>query len=105
MLPAAGSGDREAEESGGGYTGQNQHSRAGLLGPVQQPSALTGPLLGEALDSLRELGSVHMNLGLLQTSGVLPFVNGLKHCSVRSRSCLAQLMVHVRSLHHKLLCR
>ena len=89
-MHAVGSGDvdnsRDLEgiESGRASPepGQPANSRASLLGPVQTPSALTGQQLGEVLDSLRELGSVHMNLGLLQRSGALAFADGLKHCPV-----------------------
>lgn len=83
---AVGSGDAEALEAGRASP-KAEHigtSRASLLGPLQKPSALTGIQLGEVLDSLRELGSVHMNLGLLQRSGVLRFADGLTQCSVSS---------------------
>lgn len=97
-MPAVGSGDIGGSEAGraspkpmqigstratlqvpSALTGTR---RATLLGPLQAPSALTGEQLGEVLDSLRELQSVHMNLGLLQRSGVLAFADSLKQCPV-----------------------
>lgn len=81
---AVGSGDAEGTDSGRASPEPEQvgTNRANLLGPSGVPSALTGQQLGEVLDSLCELSSVHMNLGLLQCSNVLAFADSLKQCPV-----------------------
>ncbi len=54
----------------------------GLAGAVLPCSRLSGQQLGEVLDSLRELGSVHMNLSLLSGTGVLAFVDRVRESPV-----------------------
>ncbi len=54
----------------------------GLAGAALPCSRLSGQQLGEVLDSLRELGSVHMNLSLLSGTGVLAFVDRVRQSPV-----------------------
>ena len=57
---------------------------AGLTGAALPCLRLSGQQLGEVLDSMRELSSVHMNLSLLHGTDALGFVDRLKHSPVRT---------------------
>lgn len=76
-----GLGDLQADATGGSPR-VGQAGVAGLVGADLPCSSLSGQQLGEVLDSMRELSSVHMNLSLLHGTGVLAFVERLKRSPV-----------------------
>ena len=82
-------GDLEADASGASPRAGQLGGVAGLAGAALPCSRLSGQQLGEVLDSLRELSSIHMNLSLLYSSGVLSFVDSLKHSPVSGLSITA----------------
>lgn len=67
----------QADATGGSSGAGLLAHGAGLVGADMACSRLSGQQLGEVLDSLRELSSVHMNLSLLSGTGVLAFVDRL----------------------------
>ena len=77
-----GLGDLQADATGGSPRVGNLADGAGLVGAAMPCSRLSGQQLGEVLDSMRELSSVHMNLSLLTGTGVLGFVDCLKSAAV-----------------------
>ena len=77
-----GMGDLQADATGGSPKAGHFAEGAGLVGAAMPCSRLSGQQLGEVLDSLRELSSLHMNLSLLNGTGVLGFVDCLKNTAV-----------------------
>ena len=83
---AGGLGDMQADATGGfPRAGHLRQGVGGLAGAELPCSHLSGQQLGEVLDSMRELSSVHMNLSLLHGTGVLAFVEHLKQSPVSYR--------------------
>ena len=80
--PVGSLGDLQADATGSSPRAGHLAEGAGLVGADMPCSRLSGQQLGEVLDSLRELGSVHMNLSLLSGTGLLGFVDRLKSCAV-----------------------
>lgn len=80
--PAGSLGDLQADATGSSPRAGHLAEAAGLVGADMPCSRLSGQQLGEVLDSLRELGSVHMSLSLLSGTGLLGFVDRLKSCAV-----------------------
>ncbi|KAL3150703.1 hypothetical protein ABBQ32_000490 [Trebouxia sp. C0010 RCD-2024] len=72
-----GAGDLQADATGRSPRAGLLADGAGLVGADMPCSRLSGQQLGEVLDSMRELSSVHMNLSLLSGTGVLAFVDRL----------------------------
>ncbi|KAL0033947.1 hypothetical protein WJX77_012260 [Trebouxia sp. C0004] len=89
---AGGAGDLEADATGGTPRTGHPAAGAGLAGAVLPCSHLSGQQLGEVLDSLRELGSVHMNLSLLCGTGVLAFVDCVRQSPEASVAYMADMM-------------
>ena len=79
---AGGLGDLQADATGGSPRAGHLADGAGLVGAAMPCSRLSGQQLGEVLDSMRELSSVHMNLSLLNGTGVLGFVDRLRNTPV-----------------------
>ena len=79
---AGGLGDLQADATGGSPRAGHLVDWAGLVGAAMPCSRLSGQQLGEVLDSMRELSSVHMNLSLLTGTGVLGFVDCLQNTAV-----------------------
>ena len=71
-------GDLQADATGKSPRAGHRADGGGLIGADMPCSRLSGQQLGEVLDSMRELSSVHMNLSLLNGTGVLAFVDRLK---------------------------
>lgn len=80
--PVGSLGDLQADATGSSPRAGHLAGGAGLVGADMPCSRLSGQQLGEVLDSLRELGSMHMNLSLLSGTGVLRFVDRLTSCAV-----------------------
>ncbi|KAL0029617.1 hypothetical protein WJX79_008342 [Trebouxia sp. C0005] len=89
---AGGAGDLEADATGGTRRAGHPADGTRLAGAVLPCSRLSGQQLGEALDSLRELGSVHMNLSLLSGTGVLAFVDHVRQSPEASVAYMADMM-------------
>ena len=79
---AGGQGDLQADATGGSPRAGHLADGAGLVAAEMPCSRLSGQQLGEVLDSMRELSSVHMNLSLLNGTGVLGFVDRLRNTTV-----------------------
>lgn len=86
-----GTGDLQADVTGRSPRAGLPADAAGLVGADMPCSRLSGQQLGEVLDSMRELSSVHMNLSLLSGTGVLAFVDRLTRSTVSSplTACIA----------------
>lgn len=89
---AGGDGDLEADATGGTPKAAHSSDGTGLAGAVLPCSRLSGQQLGEVLDSLRELGSVHMNLSLLSGTGVLAFVDCVRQSPEASVAYMADMI-------------
>lgn len=90
---ADGQGDLQADATGGSPRAGHLAEGAGLVGAEMPCSRLSGQHLGEVLDSMRELSSVHMNLSLLNGTGVLGFVDCLRNTAVSLYADLADFNI------------
>ena len=89
----------QADATGASPRAGHLEHRAGLIGAGLPCSRLSGQQLGEVLDSMRELSSVHMNLSLLHHTGVLAFVDCLQTSLVRHN------MLATTTCHQSVLCQ